>query len=205
MGAVADCSRESAPSRMLKSYKTKSHAHILHDSLGLVAVSKPPRFTSRQVLDMFPMGNQQVSSRSFDSMEMVSRLDYLTSGVLVVPAGGAAAKESACAQFAGSLASKEYLCLCASASLTAPGTSGWIESCLRREKTGPESFHVSISKQGRRCSTFFVVLARYLSLMREELSLVLARPATGFTHQIRVHMASVGGPLVADNRYNPSK
>jgi len=47
---------------------------------------------------------------------------------------------------------------------------------------------------------------RYAVLSEAEgLTLVAAEPQTGRTHQIRVHMAHVGAPLVGDHRYGDTK
>lgn len=59
---------------------------------------------------------------------------------------------------------------------------------------------VSVAKkgEGKEAVTHYHVLERY-----ENATLVEARLETGFTHQIRVHLASIGHPIVGDKVYNP--
>lgn len=59
---------------------------------------------------------------------------------------------------------------------------------------------VGIAKkgEGKKAVTHYRVIERY-----ENATLVEARLETGFTHQIRVHFASIGHPLVGDKVYNP--
>ncbi len=51
---------------------------------------------------------------------------------------------------------------------------------------------------GKRAVTHYTVLERYLNA-----SFIRVRVETGRTHQIRVHMASIGHPLLGDRRYGP--
>lgn len=55
------------------------------------------------------------------------------------------------------------------------------------------------SNEGKEARTIFKVIKRN----REENStILLARPITGRTHQIRVHISSLGFPIIGDNFYN---
>ena len=54
----------------------------------------------------------------------------------------------------------------------------------------------AVEKNGRRAVTHWQLLARYRGYSR-----VLCRLETGRTHQIRVHMASIGHPLLGDGLY----
>ncbi len=54
-----------------------------------------------------------------------------------------------------------------------------------------------VSPDGQRAVTHFKVLQRF-----EKYSLIELRLETGRTHQIRVHMSHIGGPLVGDYLYN---
>jgi len=120
----------------------------------------------------------------------VHRLDIGTSGVLVLAKTAAAATVLAL-QFKEASVEKRYLALCVGA-LAAP--EGRLAQRIR-----PSSrrgvFEVSAS-DGVPAITDYRVLAR-----REPLLLVGARPATGRTHQIRVHLAAAGAPLLGDVRY----
>jgi 23S rRNA pseudouridine1911/1915/1917 synthase len=56
------------------------------------------------------------------------------------------------------------------------------------------------SAQGKRAVTRFRVLERFRTFTRLELTL-----ETGRTHQIRVHMASLGHPVVGDTTYGQGR
>ena len=56
------------------------------------------------------------------------------------------------------------------------------------------------AKQGRSAVTHYQVLKRF-----GEFTYIQCRLETGRTHQIRVHMASIGHPLLGDQVYGPSK
>ena len=53
-----------------------------------------------------------------------------------------------------------------------------------------------VTEGGRDASTFYEVLERF-----DGYALVKCHPKTGRTHQIRVHMASIGHPILADKAY----
>jgi 23S rRNA pseudouridine1911/1915/1917 synthase len=58
----------------------------------------------------------------------------------------------------------------------------------------------AIVKTGRPAITHFKVLKRY-----QHYTLISCRLETGRTHQIRVHLQSIGHPLVGDPLYGPKK
>jgi 23S rRNA pseudouridine955/2504/2580 synthase len=55
---------------------------------------------------------------------------------------------------------------------------------------------VKVSKSGKSAETYFRRLKKY-----SDVTLVEASPKTGRTHQIRVHAAWLGNPIVGDERY----
>ena len=75
--------------------------------------------------------------------------------------------------------------------------SGTIDRPLRRE--GPDSFRMMIAEDGKAARTHYRVLRQ----MPDGTSLVACRIEHGRTHQIRVHMASIGHPIVGDRLYGP--
>ena len=125
---------------------------------------------------------------------IVHRIDKDTSGLLVV-AKTDAAHESLARQFADHSISRAYLAVCAGRPHPAAGTvSGRIgRSDANRKKMAvldPDS------TRGKHAVTHY----RTLKLLRD-CTLIECRLETGRTHQVRVHCASIGHPLLGDPVY----
>ena len=110
-------------------------------------------------------------------------------------------------QFAAGVVKKEYYCLCEGPSLGEVGVRGEVDlPLLTSEVEGGEGGLVSrseVSEYGRRAFTEYEVRRRFRcpelqQAPEDELMFLSVRPRTGRTHQIRVHMASLGRPLVGD-------
>ena len=120
----------------------------------------------------------------------VHRLDRETSGVLLCAKNDQTLR-TLCRDFEQRRMSKRYLCL-------ARGCPPWQEYTVDigilpdRDRPG----RMRASKAGKRAETRFRVLEMWLGY-----SFIEAVPITGRTHQIRVHLASAGYPIVADPLY----
>ena len=126
---------------------------------------------------------------------IVHRLDKDTTGLLVV-AKTEAAHRSLTAQIQSRELRREYLALVAGD--VAEG-SGRIEAPIGRHPTDRKRMAVQ-GHGGREATTHFSVLERFPSY-----TLLLCRLETGRTHQIRVHLAYIGHPVVGDPVYGPRK
>lgn len=121
----------------------------------------------------------------------VNRLDLDTSG-LVIFAKCEYIQECFIRQMSSKVFQKEYLCL-VNGSLT-PKT-GTIDLPISR-KTGSIIERCVDLKNGQPSITYYRVIKEFSSY-----SLVECKLETGRTHQIRVHMASKGHPLLGDTLY----
>jgi 23S rRNA pseudouridine1911/1915/1917 synthase len=122
---------------------------------------------------------------------IVHRLDRDTSGLMVV-ARTPPALESLRTQFKERAVEKEYRCLVFGEPRF---QSDWIERPIAPDPRQPDRMTV-VDEGGRESSTFYEVVDRFVGFAH-----VRCCPKTGRTHQIRVHMTSIGHSLVGDRVY----
>lgn len=123
---------------------------------------------------------------------IVHRLDRGTSGLLVV-AGNDAAHRSLAEQFKAHTIEREYLALVRGQ----PGEQrGSIDAPIGRHPSDRKRFSTRSRGTARAAVTHWAVERRL-----RELTLLRVRLETGRTHQIRVHLASVGLPVAGDPVY----
>ncbi len=148
----------------------------------------------REIADSFGAGEPRPG--------IVHRLDKETSGVMIV-AKNPAAHALLSAQFKSRDTRKRYLAVLQGRLATAAGT---VEARIVRDPRRPTRFTWSQSR-GRPAVTRYRALGSYTAPdparggQLREYSLVSLRPRTGRTHQLRVHMRSLGTPVLGDPLY----
>jgi RluA family pseudouridine synthase len=170
--------------------------NIIHIDDHIIVLNKPAG------LPVLPDGWEKdapylvkMLEEEFGKLFIVHRLDKITSGVIVF-ARDADAHRSLNIQFEKHEAQKVYHAIL-------EGNPKWDEKVTKfplHANVGHKHRTIVDDKYGKPSETRFRILKRYpLS------ALVEASPLTGRTHQIRVHAAALGHPLLGDILYGASE
>ena len=174
----------------------EAEAMLIERTKSALVLNKPPGLatqggtkTNKHVdglLDAFAGEDEQ-------RPKLVHRLDKDTSGVLLVArTSGAAAFFSK--RFSGRSAKKIYWALVVGVPEIHEGS---IDAPLAKQPgTGGEKMHVD-TEGGQPAKTIYRVVER----AGNAAAWVELQPFTGRTHQLRVHMAAIGHPIVGDGKY----
>ena len=127
---------------------------------------------------------------------IVHRIDKDTSGLLVV-AKTDVAHEGLAKQFAAHSIDRRYLAIVNGVPKAAEGT---VDAPLARSTHDRKKIAIVEGKRGKRAVTHW----KRLKVLKDA-ALVECRLETGRTHQVRVHMASIGHPLLGDPVYGRGK
>lgn len=184
---------------------------IIAETEDLLLVNKPPFLLVHPTKPNGPvtLWDQLKNLLAYENVtggqvSLINRLDRETSGLVLVAKNYQSARTCAMAMEEGAI-KKEYLAF----------VWGWMEKeeqivnapLLRLGEVAPSRIWLkqAIHPQGVSAVTKVKVEKKLLHPEKGPITLVRCFPLTGRTHQIRVHLSSLGHPIIGDKIYGPSE
>ena len=173
---------------------------VIYDDGQIIALNKPSGLATQGGTNM-----KQHVDRLLEGLvnkdgikpHLVHRLDKDTSGVLLLARNAEMARILGQA-FKSKNIEKTYIGI--TTGITDP-LFGEIKAPLLKTDTGRNKDRIIANEDGKFAHTLFTVLDR----IGKQAALVAFQPLTGRTHQIRVHSAYMGCPLIGDFKYGYDK
>ncbi len=169
---------------------------VIHRDRQAIVLNKPPGLATQGGTKTHDHVDGLLDALQFDGEsrpKLVHRLDKDTSGALLIARTARAAAFFA-KSFSGRTAKKVYWALVVGVPDIA---DGYVDLPLAKQPgTGGEKMHVD-EEEGQPARTRYRVIER----AGNRAAWVELQPFTGRTHQLRVHMAAIGHPIVGDGKY----
>ncbi len=176
-------------------------ARVVYEDDGMMVLNKPSGIAVHggSGLDFGVIeAMREVTGKKY--LELVHRIDKDTSGLLMISKKRSALKTLQ-QHLVDKTIQKHYLCLAKGQPvlneqrIDAPLLRYTLASGERRVKVDAQD------AQSKESQTDIVVHSRFMH-NNQSISLIEAKPLTGRTHQIRVHLAHIGHAILGDDKYN---
>ncbi len=175
---------------------------VIYEDDDVIVINKPAGILthSKGVLNLEPSVASFLASKIKDSnltgnrAGVVHRLDRATSGV-IIGAKNQAAQTYLQKQFSLRMTKKTYAAVVEG---IPDEQEAIIDVPIMRNPKRPQTFKVG--KEGKAAQTYYK-LKKSLNCGDREYSILILKPVTGRTHQIRVHLAYINHPVVGDRVY----
>ncbi|AHE56887.1 RluA family pseudouridine synthase [Sphingomonas sanxanigenens] len=169
---------------------------VIHKDAQAIVLNKPPGLATQGGTKTHEHVDGLLDALSYDlegRPKLVHRLDKDTSGALLIARTARAAAHFAKA-FSSRTARKVYWAIITGVPSI---EDGMVELPIAKQPgSGGEKMHVD-EKEGSPARTRYRVIER----AGNRAAWVELQPFTGRTHQLRVHMAAIGHPIVGDGKY----
>lgn len=171
---------------------------VIHLDDRLLVIDKPVGLLS--VPGIGPEKVDSVATRAaaqYPGARIVHRLDYDTSGVLLLARDAEAHRELS-RQFHDREVTKKYIAIVDG---VMKDDSGRIDLPMRKDmdpRNAPRQ--VIDHAEGRSAITDWWVIERLTDRTR-----LLLKPVTGRSHQLRLHLKTIGHPILGDDLYSPAR
>ncbi len=177
--------------------KTETDLDIIYEDSEIIVVNKPPMMPTHPSHGHFDdtlangvafhMGDTPFVFRA------VNRLDKNTSGTVLIAKNRVSASRLYASMQKGEI-KKEYIAMLDG---TLPKSTGIIDTHIRRKEASIITREICDSlPDSHRAITEYEAMA-----VNENISVALARPITGRTHQLRLHFSYLGAPIIGDDMY----